>query len=77
MTTPAITTTGTVNGLLLIVDHEGVISRVPKASVASITNSSNATSYRVEVSHARGAIVLIFANATEVATFLTNIDAQY
>ncbi len=77
MSTPTISTVGATDGLLLIADHEGVISRVPKASVATITNSSNSSVSRLEVSHAAGNIVLIFANATEVTTFLSAIDSQY
>lgn len=77
MAKPEISIIGAADGLLLITDHEGVISRVPKASVATITDSSNATASRIEVSHAAGNIVLIFANATEVAAFLSTIDSQY
>ena len=77
MPTPTISTTGATNGLLLITDQEGIVNRVPKSSVASIVNSSNSTSHRLEVGHARGNIILIFANTTEVSNFLTSIDAQY
>lgn len=77
MSIPTISTIGATNGLLLITDKEGVINRVPKSSVASIVNSSNSTAHRLEVSHARGTIILIFADATEVNVFLTTIDSLY
>ncbi len=77
MSTPTISTTGTNDGLLLITDHEGTVSRVPKASVCDIMNSSNNGVHRVEVCHSNGRIILLFADVTEVVDALALFDAQY
>ena len=77
MATPTITTAGSGNGLLLITDKEGVISRVPLANVCEIANSSNTDVYRLEICHARGVIILLYSNATEVTDALATIDALY
>ena len=77
MEAPIVSTAGEAGGLLLITDHEGTVSRVPKASVCDIMDSSNGGIHRIEVCHSNGKIVLLFADATEVATALTAFDAQY
>ncbi len=77
MSTPTITTAGTLGSLLKITDHEGVVRRIPKNSVSSITDSSNSNVYRVDVRHVAGECTLIFANSTEVATAIDTLDAQY
>jgi hypothetical protein len=77
MSTPTISTAGATSGLLLITDHEGTISRVPKTAVCDVVDSSSSDVYRVEVCHAHGAIILIFASAAEVTAALNAIDAQY
>jgi len=77
MSLPTISTAGTAGGLLLITDRDGVVNRVPKASVSNVTDSSNSDVFRLEVSHSRGVIVLLFTDAAEVATAMADIDAQY
>jgi len=77
MATPTVVTTGVLDNLLLITDHDGLNHRVPKTAVGNIVNSGNENADRIEIHYAGGEIVLIFESAIEVAAFLTLIDAQY
>lgn len=77
MATPVIATVGAASGLLKITDQDGVVYRVPLVSLASATDTSNSNVYRLDVSHARGEIILIYASAAEVTAALNAIDALY
>ncbi len=77
MSTPTITTAGTLGSLLKITDHEGVVRRIPKNSVSSITDSSNSDIYRLDIRHVNGECTLKFASAEEVTNVISLLDAQY
>lgn len=77
MATPVITTAGTSNKLLKITDQDGIISRIPLATLAYVADSSNNHVYRLDVSHIRGDITLIYSSAAEVTAALASIDALY
>lgn len=77
MSTPTITTAGALGNLLKITDHEGIVRRIPKNSVSSITDSSNSNVYRVDVRHVAGECTLIFADSAEVSAAIATLDAQY
>lgn len=79
MSTPIIATAGAANGLLKITDHEGTVSRIPLVNVCDIMDSSDTVNsiHRVEICHALGRVILIYANTTEVTAALAAIDALY
>lgn len=77
MADPTVSTTGTNNGLFLITDQDGAVYRVPKASVSSITDSSNTHAIRLEIMTAASNIVLLFDAEAVKTAFLSSMDAEY
>ena len=77
MSTPTITTAGASSGLLKITDQDGVITRIPLATLSYVADTSNASTYRLDISHARGDLTLIYASSAEVTAALSTIDALY
>ena len=77
MSTPTITTVGASSGLLKITDQDGVVHRIPLATLSWVGDTSNDNAYRLDISHARGDVILIYPSAAEVTAALATIDALY
>ncbi len=77
MATPTIETTGAASSLLKITTQEGIVHRVTFVSGVVFTDTSNSDAYRIDISHARGEIILIYSSAEEVAAALMTIDELY
>lgn len=77
MATPIITTAGAASKLLKITDQDGVVSRIPIATLAYVADTSNTNVFRLDISHTRGDLILIYDTAGEVTTALAAIDAIY
>ena len=77
MSIPIITTAGATNGLLKITDQDGIIHRIPLSTLSWVGDTSNTNVYRLDISHSRGDVILIYSSAAEVTAALATIDALY
>ena len=77
MADPTIATTGAADGLLLVTDQNGVVYRIPKASLSDVVDSSNENCWRIEVVTANNGAVLLFTTETAKNTFITDLEALY
>lgn len=77
MATPTIVLAGTLSGLIKVTDQDGTVSRIPLGSVCEVIDSSNSDVDRLEICHARGSLILIYASAAEVTAAIATLDGFY
>ena len=77
MSNPTITLTGATTGLLLITDQDRLIHRIPKGALCEIVDSSNSTSFRLDLCLTNSETTLLFDTAIARDTFLAMLDTYY